>query len=196
MLTARFNEAVSWALELHREQVRKGRPVPYAAHLLAVTSLVLEAGGDEDEAIAAVLHDAVEDQGGPPTREQIRVRFGERVVSIVDGCTDTDQTPKPPWRERKQAFIDSIAEASESVRLVVSADKLHNTLSTIEDVRREGLVAFDKLRGPERALWYLRTLSGALEAAGGGPLSDRLERAVAELEALAAQAEPDPCDAA
>lgn len=196
MLTARFNEAMSWAIDLHRDQVRKGRPVPYAAHLLAVTSLVLEAGGDEDEAIAAVLHDAVEDQGGAPTREQIRRRFGERVAGIVDGCTDTDQTPKPPWRERKQAFIDSIAAAPESVRLVVTADKLHNALCTIEDVRREGPSAFDRLRGREKALWYLRSLAEALEAAGGGPLADRLARAVAELESLAEEPNFDPADRA
>src|SRR5215210_4366217 len=101
MLTSRFQDALVYAAQLHAQQVRKGTNIPYLAHLLGVCTLVLEYGGDEDAAIAALLHDAVEDQGGAATRAIIAARFGERVAHIVDGCTDTDQTPKPPWRARK-----------------------------------------------------------------------------------------------
>src|SRR5437660_4807656 len=125
-LTARFEEALTFATQLHAQQVRKGTRIPYVAHLLAVTALVLENGGDEDEAIAALLHDAIEDQGGAATREEIRRHFGNRVVEIVDGCTDAEVIPKPPWRPRKETFIAHLREASASVRLVVASDKLHN----------------------------------------------------------------------
>src|SRR5207245_9152563 len=105
LLSARFEEALVFATQLHKEQVRKGTGIPYIAHLLAVASIVLENGGNEDEAIAALLHDAIEDQGGASTREEIRRRFGETVVGIVNGCTDAEVIPKPRWRERKEAYI-------------------------------------------------------------------------------------------
>ena len=149
-----------------------------------MTSLVLEAGGDEDEAIAAVLHDAIEDQGGAVTREEIRRRFGDRVTALVDGCTDADQTPKPPWRERKEAFIASISMASSSVRLIVSADKLHNMQCSIVDIEREGPEVWSRFRGRDKALWYYRSIVDALEAAGANPLTPRLRRAVERLESL------------
>src|SRR5438045_6614532 len=120
-LSIRFEEALVFATQLHARQKRKGTTTPYVAHLLAVTSLVLENGGNEDEAIAALLHDAIEDQGGVATREEIRRRFGDRVVEIVNGCTDAEVIPKPPWRPRKEAFIASLYEAPASVRLVVTA---------------------------------------------------------------------------
>ena len=101
-LPLRFSDALSYAAALHAEQRRKVSGEPYVAHLLAVTAIVMEYGGDEDEAIAALLHDAVEDQGGMATREEIRRRFGEKVVEIVDGCTDTAETPKPPWRSARR----------------------------------------------------------------------------------------------
>ena len=103
--TARFSEALVYASQLHASQRRKSSDIPYIAHLLAVTALVLEQGADEDEAIAALLHDAVEDQGGAPVREEIRRRFGRRVADIVDGCTDAETIPKPPWRERKESYL-------------------------------------------------------------------------------------------
>ncbi|MBI1355382.1 MAG: HD domain-containing protein [Acidobacteria bacterium] len=184
MLTARFDTALAWASELHREQTRKGSGTPYISHLLAVTALVLEAGGDEDEAIAAVLHDAIEDQGGHPTREAIRQRFGDRVTALVDGCTDADVMPKPPWLERKQAFIASIAEAPPSVRLIVSADKLHNIQCSIGDLEREGDGVWERFRGREKALWYYRSVVEALESAGPNPLQPRLRQALARLESL------------
>lgn len=184
MLSKRFDEALAWASDLHREQTRKGAGAPYISHLLAVTALVLEAGADEDEAIAAVLHDAIEDQGGPETREEIRRRFGDRVTELVDGCTDAEEMPKPPWRERKEAFIASIESAPHSVRLIVTADKLHNVSCSIEDLQREGPEAWKRFRGREKAMWYYRTVTAALEAAGENPLTPRLRRAVDRLEAL------------
>lgn len=173
-----------WASELHREQTRKGGRTPYIAHLLAVTALVLEGGGDEDEAIAAVLHDAVEDQGGARTRAQIVERFGERVARIVDGCTDTDETPKPPWRARKSAFIESLALADPSVRLVVTADKLHNATCTLHDLREHGPGVWDRFRGRENAMWYYRSVLEALAAFGPSRLVQQLEMIVSELDTL------------
>src|SRR3954466_7550200 len=117
-LSPRFEAAVAWACELHRTQVRKGTPIPYVAHLLGVASIALEHGADEDEAIAAVLHDAVEDQGGQETANEIGTRFGARVRDIVLGCTDADVIPKPPWRERKERYVAHLAHASESILLV------------------------------------------------------------------------------
>lgn len=184
MLSKRFDEALSYASDLHREQTRKGAGAPYISHLLAVTALVLEAGGDEDEAIAAVLHDAIEDQGGPRTREEIRSRFGDRVTELVDGCTDAEETPKPPWRERKEAFIASIESAPDSVRLIVTADKLHNVTCSIYDLEREGPDAWKRFRGREKALWYYQTLTAALDAAGANALTPRLKRAVETLASL------------
>ena len=184
MLTERYDRALVWASELHREQRRKGRGAPYVSHLLAVSSLVLEAGGDEDEAIAALLHDAVEDQGGAPVLREIEVRFGGRVARIVAGCTDTDRTPKPPWRERKEAYIRAVAAADASVRLVVAADKLHNASTTAEDLRAEGPQAWERFRGRERALWFYRSVLEALQNREPPPLVDRLRRVVADLESL------------
>src|SRR5438105_14356845 len=113
-LTARFEEALIFSTQLHASQSRKGSATPYIAHLLAVTSLVLENGGNEDEAIAALLHDAIEDQGGASTREEIRRRFGNTAVAIVDGCTDAEVIPKPPWRARKEAYVAQLRHASPS----------------------------------------------------------------------------------
>lgn len=104
-LSHRFEEALAFAARLHAAQTRKGTETPYIAHLLAVASLVITHGGDQDEAIAGLLHDAVEDQGGRPTLELIRARFSERVAAIIDGCTDTDVQPDPPWRERKERYL-------------------------------------------------------------------------------------------
>lgn len=183
-LGERFEEALAWTSTLHRRQARKGPAVPYVAHLLAVCSLVLEAGGDEDEAIAALLHDAVEDQGGAPRLEEIRARYGERVAEIVDGCTDAYESPKPAWQKRKQDFIDSLDEATDSILLVVAADKLHNAQSTIESLQVEGPSVWERFRGRERALWYYRQVTEAIERRGASSLTRRLRRAVDVLESL------------
>ena len=149
--TERFCEALEYAVRLHAAQRRKGSDTPYIAHLLSVTAIVLEHGASEDEAIAALLHDAVEDQGGAPVREEIRRRFGPAVATIVDGCTDCDTTPKPPWRERKEAFLARLPSAGRSVHLVTAADKLHNAPLAGGRLSRARRVALGSLqRRPRR----------------------------------------------
>ena len=190
-LSARFVEAMGFAAELHRDQVRKGTCIPYLAHLLGVASIALEHGADEDEAIAALLHDAVEDQGGMTTREAIRKRFGERVASIVDGCTDSALTPKPPWRARKEAYLEQLASAPPSVRLVSLSDKLHNVRSLLSDYRAHGEALWDRFSGGrDGTLWYYRALVEAHRAHQGSSLLEDLDQAVTELEALAAHGAP------
>ena len=185
-LSTRFEEALVFATQLHAGQTRKGTTIPYISHLLAVTAIVLEHGGDEDEAIAALLHDSIEDQGGASTREEIRRRFGDRVVEIVDGCTDTDVMPKPPWRVRKEAYITHISVASAPVRLVSAADKLHNARAVLEDYRIVGEALWKRFNGgKEGTLWYYRAAVDALRKAGTSPLIEELDRVVSEIECLA-----------
>ena len=187
MLSLRFDDALVYASQLHRGQLRKGPPIPYVSHLLAVTAIVLEHGGTEDEAIAALLHDAVEDQGGPVTREAIRERFGDNVVAIVDGCTDADTIPKPPWDERKKAYVAHVVEAPRSVRLVSTADKLHNARAILADYREIGEPLWKRFNGGrDGTLWYYRALADAFRAVESNPLTEELNRTVAELERLAA----------
>lgn len=191
MLTARFEVALAFAARLHAGQLRKGTQIPYVSHLLAVAGLVLEHGGGEDEAIAALLHDAIEDQGGAATREVIRRLFGEEVTEIVNGCTDAEVLPKPPWRERKEAYIRHVREASPAVRLVSAADKLHNARSVLADLRSMGDELWSRFTGGrEGTLWYYRALVQAYTDADGGrqnSLVQELERTVAEIERLAAK---------
>ncbi|HZK79706.1 MAG TPA: HD domain-containing protein [Humisphaera sp.] len=183
--TDRFQEAVIFAVRLHANQLRKATDIPYVSHLFSVAALAMEHGATEDEAIAALLHDAVEDQGGKPTLEEIRRRFGDHVASIVDGCTDTDQHPKPPWRERKQAYIDHVHHASPSVCLVSACDKLHNSRCILSDVRVEGDAAFKKFTGSkDGTLWYYRSLVNGFAGKIPKRLADELERVVSELERL------------
>ena len=188
MLSERFTAALTYATQLHANQVRKGSGVPYITHLLGVASIALEYGANEDEAIAALLHDAIEDQGGAATREEIRRRFGDNVTAIVDGCTDSDTTPKPPWRQRKQAYIAHLATASHSVLLVSAADKLYNTRSILKDYRIVGESVWERFQGggKEGTLWYYRSLVIAFYQTGTTPLIEELERVVSELEMLVA----------
>jgi (p)ppGpp synthase/HD superfamily hydrolase len=158
--------------------------VPYVTHVLGVCALVLEDGGGEDEAIAALLHDAVEDGGGPPVLAEIRRRFGERVAEIVWACSDTDERPKPPWKERKARYIDHIRVAGPDARRVSCADKLHNARSILRDYRLEGERLWKRFNAPpEEQLWYYRSLVEAFEQPGRTPLVDELERVVGQLEA-------------
>ena len=183
----RFEEALVFACRLHVGQRRKGKEVPYIAHLLGVASLALEYDAGEDEAIAALLHDAVEDQGGAATRAEIARRFGETVAAIVDGCTDTDLVPKPPWPARKQAFIARLATAPPSVRLVVAADKLYNARAVLADYRLLGEGLWARFTGGRAgSLWYYRAVADALRTVDDSPLVDELNRVVTELEHLAA----------
>ena len=184
-LGPRFEEALTYAARLHREQVRKGSGVPYLSHLLGVAGIALEHGASEDEAIAALLHDAVEDQGGAPTLAEIRGRFGDTVADIVAGCSDTDVVPKPPWRPRKEAYVAHLASASPSARLVSAADKLHNARSILTDYRRLGEAVWSRFAGgKEGTLWYYRAVVQAFRAYEPTPLVDELERAVEEMERL------------
>jgi len=170
MITAQFSEALGFAADLHRQQVRKGTSIPYISHLLAVSALVLEHGGDEDQAIAALLHDALEDQGASypggvnGLREAIRGRFGARVLRLVEGCTDADQHPKPPWLDRKRAYIEHLAEVSDDVLLVSLADKLHNAKSILTDLHRHGESVWARFNaGQEGTLVYYQSLSDIFE---------------------------------
>lgn len=187
MLSNRFTEALTYATQLHADQVRKGSGVPYIAHLLGVASIALEYGANEDEAIAALLHDAVEDRGGAATREEIRRRFGDAVTAIVDGCTDAETIPKPPWRQRKEAYIAHIPTASPSVILVSAADKLHNARSILHDYRLLGESVWQCFKGgKEGSLWYYRAVLEALRQTGYSTLLiNELERVVLEVEHLA-----------
>jgi (p)ppGpp synthase/HD superfamily hydrolase len=184
-LSTRFEEALVFATRLHANQTRKGTTTPYIAHLLAVTAIVLEHGGNEDEAIAALLHDSIEDQGGATTREEIRRRFGNAIVEIVDGCTDTDVMPKPPWRTRKEAYLAHISKAPAPVRLVSAADKLHNARAILEDYHILGEALWKRFNGgKDGTLWYYRSAVDELCKGGMTPLIEELDRVVSEIEYL------------
>lgn len=186
-LSERFEDALAFAARLHARQRRKGSGTPYVAHLIGVCSLVLEAGGDEDQAIAGLLHDAVEDQGGPPTLELIRERYGAEVARIVAGCTDADTIPKPPWRERKQRYLAHLRESDARTRLVSCADKLYNARTILSDHRGLGDALWSRFSASrEETLWYYRSLADIFLEAGAGPLAEELERVVSALEALVA----------
>lgn len=185
-LSERFREALNYAVDLHRDHVRKGSGVPYIAHLLSVTALALEHGAGENEAIAALLHDAVEDRGGLPVLEEIRRRFGDRVAVIVDGCTDAYTDPKPPWRSRKETYLRHLREeADDSVRLVSACDKLHNARSIRSDLMAHGEAIFERFKGgKEGTLWYYRTLRDIFRARGPHRLAEELDDVVGRIEEL------------
>jgi GTP pyrophosphokinase len=193
-LTSRFDDAFRYAHRLHGEQRRKGTGVPFVAHLMAVAALVLEHGGDEDQAVAALLHDAVEDHphGGRTARE-IREQFGERVHRIVLALTDSDPeaadgAPKSEWRGRKEAYLRHLAGADADVLLVAAADKLHNARAVLEDYREQGEAIWTRFAaGREDQRWYYRQLVAALRQASGGAhsrLVEELTRTVGALELL------------
>ena len=182
----KFERALLCASRLHESQYRKGTSIPYVTHLLAVASIVGENGGTEDEVVAALLHDAPEDQGGEDTLEDIRARFGDSVAEIVDGCTDTYEDPKPAWRPRKEAYVAHVRTAPASVRLVSAADKLHNARSILADLRAVGDELWERFTGGKKGtLWYYRTLVEAYNGADSNPIVEELDRVVREIEALA-----------
>jgi len=190
-LTEHFDRAVQYANRIHADQTRKGTDVPYMTHLLGVASLVLENGAQsEEEVIGALLHDAAEDQGGRPRLEDIREQFGEQVAHIVDACTDSYESPKPPWRERKEAYVTHVRElvelgGDEPALRVSLADKLHNTRAIIADVRESGDALFERFSGKkDGTIWYYAAL---VEAFRGFPnrMVGELEREVTELRRLA-----------
>src|SRR6478736_1779941 len=145
----RYREALEVSAKLHRQQTRKGTSVPYLAHLLHVSALVWEAGGDEDQAIAALLHDTIEDQGGPKTLEKIRERFGKRVVRIVWDCSDHEgPKPKAPWIERKRRHVESLAGVRDDSLVVVAADKVHNVESIVSELQSSGRMVWSRFNAP------------------------------------------------
>jgi (p)ppGpp synthase/HD superfamily hydrolase len=160
LLTARFYDAVAYAARLHAAQVRKGTRIPYVSHLLGVASLVIEAGGDEDQAIAALLHDAIEDQPrGGKTAKEIGRKFGTHVLEIVLACTDAMTHPKRPWIERKREYIARARTHPPDARLVSLADKLHNTRAILADYRRVGDKVWERFSASrDEVLWYYRSL--------------------------------------
>jgi len=186
-LSGRFSKALVYAEVKHHNQVRKGGDIPYVGHLLSVASLVINDGGSEDQAIAALLHDAVEDQGGPSTLEEIRANFGEDVARIVEQCSDTDEVPKPPWLERKQRYIDHLGEVGQDTLLVSVADKLDNARSMLRDYHTHGPSLWDRFnrKNPHDHLWYYGELLDAYRRRGlSSWMVGELDRVVRELTRL------------
>jgi (p)ppGpp synthase/HD superfamily hydrolase len=187
-LGPRFLRAFLFAAEKHKDQPRKTTTIPYIAHLMGVASLVLEAGGDEDLAIAALLHDVVEDCGGAPMLKEVRRRFGGRVAKVVEGCTDADSYPKPPWRERKEKYIEHLKSADAETRLVSAADKLNNVRSILSDYRADGESIWSRFNGGrEGTLWYYRTLRDEFLRRPLNRITRDFDLAVNELEGLSAR---------
>jgi (p)ppGpp synthase/HD superfamily hydrolase len=182
-LGIRLQQAFRYAAAKHDGQTRKKSAVPYLSHLMAVASLVLEAGGDEDMAMAALLHDVVEDCGGMPRLREIRKRFGPRVAKIVEGCTDSFGEPKPEWVERKKDYLREVKHADAETRLVSAADKLHNVRTNLADYRQHGEAIWTRFNGKkEGTLWYYRALSDEYQRRNRNRITHELAIAVEELE--------------
>jgi (p)ppGpp synthase/HD superfamily hydrolase len=182
-LGPRFLRAFQFAAEKHAAQTRKASTIPYIAHLMGVASLVLEGGGDEELAIAALLHDVVEDCGGAPMLKDVRRRFGKRVADVVVGCTDSDTDPKPPWRERKENYLRHLKRADAGTRLVSAADKLNNIRSILTDYREIGESVWARFNGGrEGTLWYYRALRDEFRRGKGNRITRDYELAFNELE--------------
>jgi len=182
-LGPRLQRAFRYAAEKHAGQTRKQTAVPYLSHLMAVASLVLEAGGDEDMAIAALLHDVVEDCGGMPRLREVRRQFGARVARIVEGCTDSFGGPKPEWMERKKDYLREVKHADAETRLVSASDKLHNVRTILADYRQDGEAIWERFSGKrDGTLWYYRALSDEYQRRNPNRITRELAIAVDELE--------------
>ena len=189
-LGERWEKALVYASQIHALQERKGSGVPYVSHLLSVAALVLEYGGDEEQAIAALLHDAAEDQGGVERLRAIARRYGEGVARIVLGCSDWVGAPgeaKPPWEERKRRYLAVLPHHLRAVLRVSLADKLHNARSILADQQRLGPAAYARFQGGLRGtLWYYRALVTIHRAASADSRHiDEFDRVVTAMEALA-----------
>jgi (p)ppGpp synthase/HD superfamily hydrolase len=185
-LTPRFEAALADATRMHRNQVRKGTDIPYISHLLSVAGIALELGADEDQAIAALLHDAVEDCGGPPILAEIRERFGDRVAGIVAACSDAAPLPgeeKAPWQARKETYLAAMAHKDRDTLLVSLADKTHNARSIVDDLNTHGAVVWDRFNATrEQSLWYYRELSDTYLRLLPGAGAERFAQIVTSLE--------------
>lgn len=186
--TRRFTNALVYASNIHSQQRRKGTKIPYIAHLLGVTSIVLENGGNESEAIGALLHDAAEDQGGLETLREIRRRFGAPVARIVEGCTDTFEDPKPAWKPRKIAYLKHLETATKSVLLVSAADKLYNARAILADYQEIGDDLWSRFaaKSQKENLWYYESLVVAYKSNRKSPkrICEELETTIKELRDL------------
>ena len=187
-LSPNFEDALIYATQAHCDQTRKKTGIPYIAHVLGGTAIALEYGANETEAIGALLHDTVEDCGGAERLRDIQKCYGDDVAKIVDGCTDTDEVPKPPWRARKEAYVAHLKDSDTSTRLVSAADKLHNTRAILADLRRHGPKVFERFSGKkEGTLWYYRALVAAFRRhRDHADLIDELDRVVTQVEKLSA----------
>lgn len=191
-LSTRFDHALLFASQVHRHQDRKKSGIPYLSHLLGVASIVLDYGGDEEMAIGALLHDAVEDHGGRPMLKAIEQLFGARVAKIVDGCTDSyveDPKKKENWERRKIRYLHRVRHEDAETRFVSAADKLYNARAILRDLRNDGDIAFARFTAPKaKTLWYYRSLVREYRLGGVTqrlkPLIDDLDRVVTELEHL------------
>jgi (p)ppGpp synthase/HD superfamily hydrolase len=189
-LSTRFDHALLFAAQVHRNQDRKRSGIPYVSHLLGVASIVLDYGGDEDLGIAALLHDAAEDHGGRVMIRAIEQMFGPRVAKVVDGCSDSygdEGKPKPKWYPRKLRYLRRVRKEDAETRFVSAADKLYNTRAILRDLRQTGDSAFDRFSAPKaKVLWYYRSLVREYRAGGVThllkPLIEDLDRTVTELE--------------
>jgi (p)ppGpp synthase/HD superfamily hydrolase len=183
----RIVEAFRLAHNVHREQFRKGTDVPYIIHPMGVAAIVGANGGDEDQVIAALLHDAVEDGCGLDTLNEIRKIFGDRVADMVMACSDAVSRPKPPWHERKDGFLKSIRFASEEVRLILLADKLYNATAIVTDLRACGDSVWKRFTASrDDTLWYYAELVRALGDGWNHPMLDELRATVDSMHKLAA----------
>lgn len=195
LLSPKFALALQFANEIHITQIRKGIGAPYISHLMAVSGLVMEYGGKEPQAIAALLHDAAEDCGGRPMLETVRVLFGEEVAEIVEACTDTFDNPKPEWRPRKEAYLKAMAKKPGSTKLVCCADKLHNISNTLRDIRAQGSSSWKKRMAKTenntstKQCWYYLGCLNALSAKWDNPIRDEFARSVVQLCELVGTAE-------
>ena len=186
MLTNRLSQALALAIEAHDGQLRKETTIPYIAHPMAVASIALEYGADEDQAMAALLHDAVED-GGAKYAKIIRSKFGDRVADIVNGCTDgvpDNNGIKPPWKQRKESYIAHLKSASDDVLLVSGSDKLHNARAIVSDLQNIGNRVFDRFSSSkEQTLWYYQSLADIFKTRNT-PTAKALSETVAQMHAL------------
>ena len=186
VLGERFGRALLLGVELHASQPRKGNTLPYLGHVLGVASLVIDDGGSEDEIIAALLHDGPEDQGGETTLERIRAEFGDGVAGIVAECSDTFEDPKPPWRERKEAYLKHLETASDGALRVSLADKLHNARAILADYRVLGEDLWHRFAGKrDGTIWYYAALSATFARRRPGAMAEELARTVSEIKRLA-----------
>jgi len=182
-LGPKFEEALIFANQIHAEQKRKATGAPYMAHILGVTAIVLEDGGSEEEAIAALLHDAAEDQGGEEILLTIREKFGEKVEQIVRECSDTLVSPKPPWKERKENHLHVVETALPETLRIMQADKVYNARNLQRTLIEQGPQTWQNFKGGrEGTLWYFRQMHALLSRTRSGYLMKELARLIEVLE--------------